>query len=337
MSLTLYRLRPLAPLHLGTGRADDLADLDELPRSDTLAAALCSVWRHVRPDADVSALAAAPPFALSSALPVVKSGDAWLPTLSLPVGLADAAAGADRKRWKGARFAPAALLRDLLAGRAPDADVVDGVLLPTAVATAHGDGLWHRDSRVRLAVNRLGDGPIPGLLYEFGGVRFADGVRLGVAVRFADEAIRPAFEAALALLGEEGLGADRSSGYGRFAVEAAEAFAPSLGTGMRLCLSLCRPTRDEIARGLLAEPARWDTVVRGGWVTSPGAASLRKRDLRMLTEGAMVQDLGADVVGDAPPVLEARPELGLGHDVYRSGVAIAVPIAAPAGAAGRAA
>ncbi len=336
MSLILYRLRPLAPLHLGTGRADDLADLDELPRSDTLAAALCSVWRHVQPGADIGALAAAPPFAVSSALPVVKNGDTWLPTLPLPTGLAEAAAGADRKRWKGARFAPAALLRDLIASRAPDADVVDGVLLPTALAAVHGEGLWHRESRVRLAVNRLGGGPIPGLLYEFGGVRFADGVRLGIAADFAEESTRRAFEAALALLGEEGLGADRSSGYGRFAVEAVDSFAPALGSGMRLCLSLCRPTHDEIARGLLAEPARWDTVVRGGWITSPGANSLRKRDVRMLAEGALVADLGADRVGAAPRVLEACPELGLGHDVYRSGVAIAVPIAVPAGAAGRA-
>ncbi len=190
---------------------------------------------------------------------------------------------------------------------------------------------------MRLAVNRLGDGPIPGLLYEFGGVRFAAEVRLGVVASFADDAIRPAFEAALALLGEEGLGADRSSGYGRFAVEASDPFAPALGSGMRLCLSLCRPTRDEIGRGLLAEPARWDTVVRGGWVTSPGAGSLRKRDVRMLAEGALVADLGSARVGDAPRVLEALPAQGLHHDVFRSGIAVAVPIAPPCGAAGRAA
>jgi CRISPR-associated protein Csm4 len=183
-----------------------------------------------------------------------------------------------------------------------------------------------KQSRLRLAANRLGDGPIPGLLYEFGAIHFDPNVRLTVVAAFSDSRTRPDFEGTLRLLGDEGVGADRSSGYGRFEVEAAEPFTVSLGAGMRLSLSLLHPAEAEVTGGLLDEPARYDLVIRGGWVTGPGARTLRKRNVRMLSEGSVIRDLGRERYGDSPEVLEPRPELGLHHPVYRPGVAVAVPI-----------
>ena len=147
-----------------------------------------------------------------------------------------------------------------------------------------------------------------------------------VVAHFRDAAVRPAVEAALRLLGDEGLGADRSAGYGRFVVEAAEGFDVRLGRGMRLNLSLLHPSEAEIREGLLDRPATYDLVTRGGWVTTPGARSLRKQAVRMVAEGAVLCDLGRDTYGDSPEVLHPEPDLGLFHPVHRLGVAVTLPI-----------
>lgn len=330
MALAAYRLRPLAPFHLGRGRAGDLADVDDLPRSDTIAAALISLWRNVNPGADVAMIAASPPFAVSSALPTLRDATGtWEALLPMPVGLAAKTSGSpsEHKVLQRARHIGASILDDLLGGGAlRDFKVLNDCILGSELARAYGDGLWQSESRLRLAVNRLGDGPIPELLYEFGAVYFDRNVRLTVVVAFDDEAIRRQFEAALRLLGDEGIGADRSAGYGRFEVEGCDSFAPLPGGGMRMTLSLMHPTKEDIGEGLLDHPASYKMVTRGGWVTTPGARTLRKQNVRMISEGSVVNDLGRKSCGDSPKVLDPIPDLGLHHAVYRPGVSVTVPI-----------
>ena len=98
-----------------------------------------------------------------------------------------------------------------------------------------------------------------GMLYEFGAVQLDRRVRLTVVIDFIEEGSRREVEAALALLGDEGIGGDGSSGYGGFEIEQViedfgEEFA-DLGSGARLSLSLLYPGRDEIEAGLLDAPA----------------------------------------------------------------------------------
>ncbi len=248
MALIAYRLAFNGPIHLGTGRERDLADLDLLPRSDTLAAAIISLWRHVMPDAsasDVTRIAADPPFAISSALPTVMIDGNWRTLLFVPAGTFDRVADLPsdlRKTLKRIRFADPDALRALLAGRLPNTAAPCGEALMNA---NFGGELWHHQSRLRLQVDRLGDRPMEGMLYEFGAVQLDRRVRLTVVIDFIEEGSRRGVEAALALLGDEGIGGDRSSGYGGFEIEQViedfgEEFA-DLGSGARLSLSLLYP------------------------------------------------------------------------------------------------
>lgn len=324
-----YRLRPLAPFHLGTGRAGDLADLDDLPRSDTLAAALISVWHHLDRNADIGAMAAEPPFAVSSALPTIQdAAKQWIPLLPMPVGIAESAfsSPSEQRTVRRARFVEPSVLHALMDNRPPAGIQIVNTCLLSADAARQHDELWNLESRLRLAVNRLGDSPIPELLYDFGATHFDPNVRMTVVASFADPGIQQDFEASLQLLGDEGIGADRSAGYGRFEIESADTFVTSLGQGMRLTLSLLHPTDAEVTSGLLDEPARYELVTRGGWVTVPGARTLRKRNIRMLSEGSLIGDLGNVRYGDSPPVLEPIPNLGLHHSVHRPGIAVTLPI-----------
>jgi len=334
MGLMLYLLRPLSAFHLGTGRSGNLAESETLARSDTIAAAILALWRHVKPNAsaqDVAQLAANPPFAVSSMLPAIKRAGDWEAMLPVPPGAFDALGKlvepAQRKIYKAVRFTPADALAKLLGGQMPaDYKPLGEVLIPK---DCEASSLWRRDSRLRLAVNRLGHTALEGLLYDFGAVFFNESVRLALIVEFIESAAREPFEAALRLLADEGLGGDRSCGYGRFELEATRGYEPPrLGAGARLTLSLLHPTEPEVRLGLLKPPAAYTVVNRAGWVTAPGAAHLRRKTLNMLVEGSLVRDLGRKRYGDSPVVLEPRPELGLHHPIYRPGCAVTLPAAA---------
>lgn len=328
-----YRLCVPGPLHIGSGRPGDLSELEALPRSDKLASAILSLWSAVEPSispAALTELANNPPFAISSAMPMLQLGGQWETLLFIPVGLAESLgsiAAIDRKRRKRLRFADAAALKQMLANQFPN----DFSLRGDAIVSGNGSDapLWHRESRLRLQVDRLGDRPSPGLLYRFDAVRFAEDVRLCIVAQFLDRQVRPAFEAALRLLGDEGLGGDRTSGYGHFVVESAQdGFTPQLGHGARLSMSLLHPSRQEVETGLLDPPAAYQLVPRGGWITGAGAGpAIRRKVLNMLQEGSVVRDLGGGSYGDAAAVMEPVAVRGLDHPVYRSGRAVTVPIA----------
>jgi len=332
MALVAYRLAFKDPLHLGTGRDGDLSDLDALPRSDTVAGAIVALWRHVVPSAsegDVSRIAADPPFAVSSAMPTLRLDGKWDTLLFVPAGIFDHVgelSAAERKTFKRIRFANVQSIRSLLSGRLPSGAVPRGdALIPAAF---HGE-LWTSQSRLRLQVDRFGDRPMEGQLFEFASLHLADDVGLTVIIDFIDAACRRDVEAALALLGDEGIGADRTAGYGTFSVEAAEeGFAPDLGKGARLSLSLLHPIRDEVEHGLLDAPAEYLITSRGGWATSARAAGLRRKVVNMLTEGSLIRDLGRRRYGGSPMVLEATSG-GAEHPVYRVGAAVTIPIGPP--------
>ncbi|MBV8360097.1 MAG: type III-A CRISPR-associated RAMP protein Csm4, partial [Deltaproteobacteria bacterium] len=301
MALVAYRLAFRGPIHLGTGREGDLADLDVLPRSDTIASAIVALWRHIASgasDQEASRIAAQPPFAVSSAMPAVLAGGKWETLLFLPPGIFDRVprlSGAERKSLKRVRFASIESLRSLLNGRIPPGVATRG----DALVPANFDGeLWTNRSRLRLHVDRMGDRPMDGQLYEFGGIHLANNVCLTVIIDFIDASCRSNVEAALALLGDEGIGADRTAGYGSFVVDnVEEGFVADLGTGARLSLSLLHPTRDEIERGLLDPPAEYLITSRGGWATSTSASSFRRKIVNMLAEGSLVNDLGSQRYG----------------------------------------
>jgi CRISPR-associated protein Csm4 len=336
--MQVYRLRFTSPFHLGRGR-QEWTEIDPLPRSDTLTAAIFSLWSHLFPDDAVEDLAQAPPFAFSSALPwVVENGHVnyFLPC---PIGLLDGLAqGArERKSLKKVSHLTPELIRLRLRGE----------LLPNTVGQRYGGmdvHLWshnpgnqgsvvlpfqHRAERLRLTVDRLGGGSVPGLLFDFASVAFAPNCGVAVFAWFVSKEIQRKVEAVLRLLAEEGLGGDRTAGLGEFELIAEEeVLFPDLGSGGRLLMSLYHPTTAEVEAGVL-EGARYELVTRRGWVTAPGAMSLGRQAVRMLLEGSVIPDLGKDLYGDAVRVLEPLPELGLHHPIFRGGPALTLPIRLP--------
>jgi CRISPR type III-A-associated RAMP protein Csm4 len=367
MPLLQYLLRPCAPFHYGAGRDDDPADLDDLPRSDSLASAILSVWSHFHPNADIATLAADPPFALSSAIPALKIGDSFEPLLFVPPGLADSvlsqldrnsndasrdAKGLSPKSLRKVRFASVPALRELLVGKLPSNDALlvaaDGRILhqdaPHLSSTNNREQkleqqwewsphLWHRKevARPRLLIDRDTGSAAEGILFRYAATAFRADLRLLIVADLRPSCDRSTFEAALRLLGYDGIGGGRSIGHGRFEIEKIiDGFEPPFGgddAKARMLLSLTHPTRNEVQSGLLVSPpAVYTLIARGGWAEIDGAGRFRRAAVRMLTEGSIVSNLGHARCGDSVRVLSTSGDNRIPHHVYRSGCAVSIPI-----------
>jgi len=344
MPLVQYILRPLSAFHFSTGREDDPADLEDLPRSDTLVSSILSVWRHAAPttsDSAIEAMAGNPPFAVSSAMPTLECEGRFEPLLFVPPGLAERATTDDLKRklYRKARFADAGSLHTLLKGESLPSQALlvsdSGWLLhPDPPPRFDADlssrevwegRLWLRESRPRLSIDRMTGRATEGILFRYASTVFRSDVSLTMLAEFRDPSCRLVFETALRLLGQEGIGGGRSIGHGLFSIDqVTEGFESRLGTGARILVSLLHPTRTEIDDGLLNQSSAYTFVARGGWAERGGRGAARRKAINMLAEGSVVRDLGAQRLGDSVCVLDAGDALP--HPVYRSGCALTIPI-----------
>ena len=139
------------------------------------------------------------------------------------------------------------------------------------------------------------------------------------------EGMRSLAEEVLTELGRQGLGGERSSGKGAFQVEAVAVYGGpllSLPRGGRfLTLSLFHPTQDEVADGVL-EGARYDAIVRGGWVYWGGDKGRRRLRIRCLTEGSVLKDVGKEDYGQVADVTPSGFDEG--KRVFRYGRAFPI-------------
>ena len=147
----------------------------------------------------------------------------------------------------------------------------------------------------------------------------------------ADQELEHNIHAALNLLGEEGLGGERSSGAGRFEVEWLElpetwqkVVGFSEGTRHSLISLFWElPLSSELLEedGSLKKDASYEIQERGGWIASPfSGRQLRRKMVRMFTEGS---------VFPSPPqgkLADVTPERFDKHKIYRNGISLSLPI-----------
>jgi len=140
--------------------------------------------------------------------------------------------------------------------------------------------------------------------------------------------------AALNLLGENGLGSDRSTGNGHFYCSS-ETIALNLATtGQRqLNLSLYCPEKSEERNemeGLITADTAYTLIKRGGFIASPAQSkhlSYRKKSIFMFKEGSIfpAKDLKGKLVNLRPTKIESTED-EVNHAVWRDGRAIFLPV-----------
>ncbi len=366
-AMALFRLLPRAGFHFGQ-RGVGIEATDLVCPADTLFAALCLTLRHLEGPQALEAFLqrfpgpgpadAPPPFRLTSAFPC--AGDVlFFPKPLVPPRLEKPEE--HPRTLKGVKFVSERIFVRWLRGEPLD-DAMgeenflhEGELWVTPDEGARlapfreADGtvrLWTRGpERIvpRVTVDRVTSGSV---VYQAGVVRFrrvrgpAGEVRAGlwVAVEWLQEPSAPERErltTLLAVLGDSGLGGERSLGYGQFDLEGPQD-RPDWGipdSGARwLTLSPYHPRREEVANGVLGEGCAYTLVARRGWIASPEGMTLRRPMVRMLGEGSVLRhpaDGPRPTYGDLADVTpKAMDPAGgnKGHKVWRYGIAFPVPV-----------
>lgn len=333
------RLRFSTPLHIGTPGIGIEDTIPYLP-SDTLFSGLCAAWglifgqESLMQDFLLPFLQdEQPPFLLSSAFPFHKDFYFLPKPLTSPTperlpGEEEKEEEELRKKLKDISFVTADLFLPWLR---KDLSVKEFDMLRT-------DALKGKLKKV------LQEHPLPKIridrqegrsnLYFRGQVLFADKSGLYCLVQYQDENARDNLKAAFTLLGELGVGGERSSSCGKFELNWLEKDELEPGSLRELLkeagkagdcyclLSLYHPTADEIGDLLPHKEVSYTLVERGGWVDSPFHTSpLRRKACRMFKEGSLLEF-------DKKPqgmLVNVTPQ-GASHCVYRYGFAFVIPV-----------
>lgn len=182
-------------------------------------------------------------------------------------------------------------------------------------------GWWAEELRPRVALDRSSQNSS---IWWCASIRFAPEAGLYGLVRVDDPHRLSDLQGVFKVLGEMGLGGERTYGMGSFEFSGFEplggAWLLGKGKANSRCLLLSRyyPAADErprLARVLEA----WDFVETRGYVVSGRYAStLKRKRVRMIREGSVASESLVGQYADVTP--EAGPALGLQHPVYRCGL-----------------
>jgi CRISPR-associated protein Csm4 len=334
-----YRLELRAPLHLGE-RGVGLEATRVYAPADTLFGAICSAWRALYGLPALEALLALfqqapePPFLLSSAFPFAGKVR-FYPRPRVHITITD-----DSKALKRVRFVSAGVLDAMRTGTpltfskalclngqvAWATEAEKEILIPWASEESGDVRLWKTHVVPRVQLDRISS---QSDIWHFGETVFAEGTGLWFAVQFhpGHTALRTRFEASLRLLGETGLGGERTAGRGLFHVQQPEEFPtdePATATHFITLAPLC-PRSPEELDALLGETASYHLVPRRGWITSPEASTLRFKSFWMLAEGSVCTKPTSFPAGR---LVDVRPD-ACPHPVWRYGYAFPLFLTLP--------
>lgn len=189
------------------------------------------------------------------------------------------------------------------------------------------EGWFQTSLRPRVALDRSSQNSA---IWWCGVVHFRPDAGLYGLVRVRDDPWRARFEAALRLLGDMGLGGERTYGLGTFRVDGfvpLEEEWPELRQGQkilrRMLVSRYAPNPQELPE-LSSVLKAWDfEESRGFVVTGRYATSLKRKRLIFVKEGSVATHALLGRVVDVTP--DHAQALGLFHRVYRSGIGFWFP------------
>ena len=271
----------------------------------------------------------AAPFALSSTFPY--AGD----VLFFPVPFAAVGATAkeeNAKQYKRVQYVSEKLFHQLIEGATlkhiykEENKLSDSILLDASemnklpAGIKAGKPIWMVETRPRVTLGRAAQNSS---IYFTGRVTYARECGLWFGAYWRDDKEKARIQKLLAELGDAGLGAERSVGFGNCKIESkGQIELPDAQNHHWVSLSRYLPRKDET--GALIGGV-YKIVNVGGWLDSPVRRGQRRRAVNMIEEGATLAPLAKPIPG---AVADVSPRYNgsnpLGHAVYRSGLALAV-------------
>lgn len=324
-----YQLHFQDPVHFGIeGIGQESIELAF--RSDSLWGAVLQKW-FILFDDDPEEICTQTPFSISSCFPLI-NGLRFYP---LPVGVLDTVleevaqkklqqGEPSVKDWRRVRYIAEPLFRKILKGRKLQLVDMD---LNQVYPMKHQDKnemhsfFQQQEQRPRIMSDQLNGGVNESAFFYCTDQFFSDNSGLFFLAEFDSDNVRQKFESSLLLLGDSGVGADRSIGRGCFKFTSAQIDFSGLRDPISwLTLSLYHPTREEVAKGVLTG-GRYLLIKRSGPGGSFHVSRFMRADCWMLEEGAVIP---FQAQGDAPCVLKQSDFIP--HNIYRNGRAFCVPL-----------
>ena len=304
----LGKLTFKSPLHLGE-RENIREGTDTFIHSDTLFSAFCHnyllLYGKIKLELVLQKfLEDAPPFLISSAFPWWKDGFYFpIPKNQMPKG----------KKLKKILFVEKRGFEKLLSGERIEKIIGTFKTIPDEKSNKP----WKTADVPRVGLSRLTNHPGESY-FHFGEVSYGKDSGLFFLIDFKDDALEREFKAAFNLMGDEGIGGDRSSGKGLFEKPQFEEIEFNLpDTEGTVSLSLYYPQQDELTD---IRNGYYELRERKGYIYSPYGQSLRRKSLRMFSEGSVFPGGKKGRIADlTPKAFEDK------HRIYRYGLCFALP------------
>lgn len=308
MKYTICKIKPKAPFHVGTKEGGLEETLHYIP-SDTLFSAFCNVYRIVYGKEKLEEILEEfknnPPFLISSAFPAVDD----VIFFPLPKKTNLYSKDLEPKKLRKIEFVSEEIFKILLTEG--EINVEKEWLTEDEkglVKEKEIKKIWWEREIPRVTIDRITNSSE---IYYQGEVRF-DGLHFLIDLR--NEKYEKEIETTIKVMGEEGIGGERTYGKGLFEVrEISKIEFDETESPWHITLSLFHPSKDEL-KGL---KGYYEFMQRGGWVYSPEEKGIRRKFVRMFVEGCV---FNKKVIGDMVEVAKGK------HPVYRYGYAFVLPI-----------
>ncbi|BCB96601.1 type III-A CRISPR-associated RAMP protein Csm4 [Dissulfurispira thermophila] len=325
MEVYLFKLRFRGPVHFGdTGI--DLENVQETVSSDTLFSALMNTISiyYERNEAEdlIEKFINNPPFIFTS-LFVYHKG-----LYFLPKPMDDTFISEDTKRLKGKELKKLKWLEisDFLNWHS-QSNLTDKDISNMQQKQSLYTDAFVREIRPRVVLDRITQ---QSSIYHCGYIYFKKNAGLYGLVAFSDKGFIEKFKNILYLLGQTGIGGERTYGCGTFKIESFEPVDSTFNmilhtnTDKYTILSLYHPAQDE-RQNLRNNLLSYDIIRKKGWITTGRKAlTLKRKSVGFITEGSVskgpLKGCLVDITPDNPP-----PDT-LSHRVYRYGYAFTAPL-----------
>lgn len=348
--LTNYHLTFPRGIHIGAGGVESVEKSRESVPSDTLFAALLDTWRHLGRDVnEILPEDGEPAFRVTSAFPFAGGVRFYPKPLDLRELFKEETLKAESagKRLKKIRYISEKLLLKAAGG-----EYLDGFLFPedenedpkTGIALQGGvfwmlpeeikdlpeawrlpekdwwllrrKKVYESQTAPRVTVDRISSASN---LFQSERVIF----NTGCGLWFGAVGQTSSLSELLTVLGDSGLGGERTVGYGHFTWEPKGELQLEAPQSAAYLLSRWHPKADEI--NLLQKNSAYKLEAVEGWLRTPeNAAAQRRKRLWLVSEGSLIAGNPQGDAVDVRPEYDAKSGETIPHPVYRSGFAIAL-------------
>ncbi len=327
--MEIAKLHFISPLHLSKGKSDTNESFDVL-HSDTLKSALfvCALELDLLWGDDAESFFKS--FTISSAFPFVDKELFFPKPEWMPKSIEDNAQQSsdnqiDRKKLKKIKYFNQKSFEQLLKGelKALNPEWVRGTKYYPETKIIEP---FKSETVQRVVVSRSYNEEGSDTFYTER-LYFTEGCGLFFIIDIHDATQRDTIESALRLLGDNGIGSDKSVGNGQFRFDGFEPFEfeKAQNADKQMSLSLFSPKKGEVNDEAFLKGSAYSLIKRGGYIANPEEfdnSTLRKRSIVMFTEGAVFPTTKT-LVGDIKDLKPDMPKVK--HSIWRDGRALFFP------------